>query len=86
MVWRGRRRRDGATITSVVDRSPAAAAGLDAGDVVTAIDGREVATPGAVTAAIPRHRPGDTAVVSVLRGGLLLRIDACLDAGCLGDN
>jgi len=48
----------GAQIASVVPNAPAAAAGLEAGDVITAIDGRTVASPSAVTSALLTEKPG----------------------------
>src|SRR5207245_961813 len=42
----------GLLITSVDDNSPAAKAGLKAGDVITAVDGEKVASPGDVSRAI----------------------------------
>ncbi len=43
---------------------------LKAGDVVVAIDGKPVATPDAVRAAVRAHKPGERVVFTVRRGGL----------------
>ncbi|GAA1849946.1 hypothetical protein GCM10009836_32110 [Pseudonocardia ailaonensis] len=49
----------GATISGVVDGSPAASAGLAAGDVVTAVDGTTVGNADDLGAALTSHSPGD---------------------------
>ncbi len=59
----------GALVGSVSAGGPAAAAGLKAGDVVTAIDGSKIGGSGDLVATIARKRPGDTVKVTVRRGG-----------------
>ncbi|MBU5422830.1 S1C family serine protease [Cellulomonas hominis] len=49
----------GATIAGVVDGTPAAEAGLTAGDTITAVDGTPVADADALSAALAAHAPGD---------------------------
>lgn len=49
----------GATIAGVVDGTPAAQAGLAAGDTVTAVDGTAVADGDALSTALAAHAPGD---------------------------
>jgi len=49
---------EGLLITSVNENSPASKAGLKAGDVITAIDGEKVASPGDVTRALSRKEDG----------------------------
>jgi S1-C subfamily serine protease len=49
----------GALVMNIVSGSPAARAGLAPGDVITAIDGRKVATPSALVVQLQRKRPGD---------------------------
>lgn len=49
----------GATIAGVVDGTPAAEAGLTAGDTITAVDGTPVADADALSAALAAHVPGD---------------------------
>ena len=53
----------GALVAGVVDGSPAAGAGLAAGDLITSFDGRSVADPGALTTLVTAHRPGDRVTV-----------------------
>jgi putative serine protease PepD len=49
--------------------TPAAQAGLKAGDVVTAVDGTSIASGDDLTRAIDSHKPGDTITLKYLRGG-----------------
>lgn len=56
-------------ITDVTQGSPAAAAGLQAFDVVTAIDGRDYATQSALREAIRGRNVGETITLTVVRGG-----------------
>jgi C-terminal processing protease CtpA/Prc len=58
---------DGALVTSVVDDSPAAKAGLKAGDVITAINGQEVKVPGDVRRATQRLASDAEFTIDVLR-------------------
>jgi len=59
----------GARVGEVNAGSPAARAGLRAGDVITSVDGRSVNSPEDVGAAVERHKPGDTVTVQVQRAG-----------------
>jgi serine protease Do len=56
----------GLLITSVNDNSPAAKAGLKAGDVITAVDGEKVSSPGDVSRAINKKQDGDVSL-AILR-------------------
>ena len=58
---------DGALVASVAKGSAAAAAGLKAGDVITALDGKPVATAGEVSSAVGAAKPNDRLVLSVWR-------------------
>jgi membrane-associated protease RseP (regulator of RpoE activity) len=49
----------GVLVTSVTDDGPAAKAGVRAGDVITAIDGEPVDSPGDISRAINRKKEGD---------------------------
>ncbi len=57
-------------ITEVTQNSPAAAAGLQPFDVVTAIDGRDYATESALREAIRGRRAGETMTLSIVRAGV----------------
>lgn len=59
----------GAVVLTVVEQGPAAEAGLQAGDLLTAIDGEEVDGPQALVDAIASRQPGDTVVLTVTREG-----------------
>jgi S1-C subfamily serine protease len=54
----------GALIAGVVPGGPAASAGLTAGDVITAIDGRSVASPDQVSPVILAKKPGARIMVA----------------------
>jgi putative serine protease PepD len=59
----------GATVGQVASGAPAADAGVRSGDVVTAIDGKAVASADALVNAVDAHKPGDTVTLKVKRGG-----------------
>ena len=60
---------NGAGVVAVTAGSPAATAGLQSGDVVTAIDGTAVAGSSALRTAIQAHKPGDRVTLTVDRNG-----------------
>jgi S1-C subfamily serine protease len=53
----------GAAVEGVLQGTPAASAGLSAGDVITSIDGQSVSSPSALQAAMERHHPGDRVTI-----------------------
>ncbi len=57
---------NGAAIAEVVDGSPAAAAGLPSGAVITKIDGQVIDGPEALVAAVRSKAPGDNVSVTYL--------------------
>jgi putative serine protease PepD len=59
----------GARLASVRSDSPAAKAGLQTGDVVTAFAGRKVASVDALRFAVDAKQPGDKVTVTFLRDG-----------------
>jgi putative serine protease PepD len=59
----------GALVGAVQPGSPAAAAGLQAGDVITAADGTTVGGPADLQTVLAKHRPGDRVKVSWQRAG-----------------
>ena len=60
---------DGAFVYSVEESGPAAEAGLQLGDVITAIDGMEIASLDDLTAAKKAYAAGDTSELTVYRQG-----------------
>jgi len=68
----------GARIAAVTAGSPAADAGLKAGDVVTALDGTSIADAEELTAAVVSKQPGDTVKVTVKRDGSTKTLTATL--------
>jgi len=61
--------RSGAQIASVTGGSPAANAGLENGDVITAVDGHTIATPDDLTSAVAGKHPGDKVSITYVRNG-----------------
>lgn len=58
----------GAKVTKVIDNSPAALAGLQSDDVITALDGSKVTSMSAFVVALRGHHPGDSITLEILRG------------------
>ena len=69
---------DGVQVSSVRDDGPAAAAGLRAGDVITALDGTPVASPEDLTEALDTKQPGDEVTVAILRDGATRSVEVTL--------
>jgi len=68
----------GVRITGVREESPAARAGLQGGDVIVELGGKEITDLYAYTYALQEHKPGDEVVVVVLREGERLSLTAVL--------
>ena len=69
----------GVMIAKVVDDSPAFRAGLEVGDIVTAIDGEAVASTTDLLRAIRGQDQTDTVVLEVWRDGRMQKISATLE-------
>jgi S1-C subfamily serine protease len=69
---------DGAIVREVASGSPAAKAGLQVGDLVTAVDGKAVQDAGEMVASIRSHKPGDKVTITVNRNGNQTTISATL--------
>jgi hypothetical protein len=69
---------DGVRITGVRAGSPAETAGLQAGDVITAIGAKRIANLYDMTDALRSHQPGDTVVIVSKRDGAERRATAVL--------
>jgi putative serine protease PepD len=59
----------GAQVSSVQPNSPATAAGLQQGDLITAIDAKTVSTTDQFIATIDNYSPGQTVTLTVTRSG-----------------
>jgi putative serine protease PepD len=59
----------GARVSAVRPGTPAARVGLQAGDVVTALDGERIRSADALRSAIAERRPGDTVSITYSRAG-----------------
>jgi putative serine protease PepD len=68
----------GALIGSVSAGTPAAKAGLKAGDVITALDGKPITKADDLTASITAHTPNDKVTLTITRDGKTLKIDVTL--------
>jgi S1-C subfamily serine protease len=56
----------GLVVGGVIPGGPAAAAGLEAGDVITSIDGHAVTTPSSLTSYLLTKKPGDTVTIGFM--------------------
>jgi len=70
---------DGAYIGAVLDGSCADKAGIRAGDIITAVDGKAIASREELKAVVKEHRAGDTVTFSVYRDGETRELSATLD-------
>ena len=68
----------GAVVREVRPDTPAAAAGLQAGDIIVSVEGRAIADNHALTRTIAVHKPGDLVHLKVLRDGKPLELKATL--------
>jgi putative serine protease PepD len=68
----------GALVGSVTSGSPADGAGLKAGDVITAVDGKAIAGADDLTAAISSHAPKDKVTLKITRNGGTRTVDLTL--------
>ena len=59
----------GAQVENVANGSPAAGAGLQPGDVITAVDGTAVSSPADLAQQVRSHQPGDQVTITYTRGG-----------------
>jgi S1-C subfamily serine protease len=68
----------GPTGVAVIPGSPADGAGLQAGDIVTALGGRAVEEDHDLATLLLPYRPGDVVALTVLRGGEEIEVDVTL--------
>jgi dienelactone hydrolase len=70
--------KDGARVFTISEGSTAAAAGIAVGDFIENVDGQTVSSPETVTAAIGRHKGGESIRIGLRRDGDHRLIDATL--------
>jgi putative serine protease PepD len=68
----------GAQVSSVSAGTPAAKAGLQAGDVITALDGKPITKADDLTAGVTAHAPNDKVTLTITRNGKTQQIDVTL--------
>jgi S1-C subfamily serine protease len=69
---------NGLIVGEVSEDSPASAAGLQTGDIITAIDGEPVAGARSLQEAVAAREPGDTIALTISRDGESQEIEATL--------
>jgi S1-C subfamily serine protease len=74
----GTNAKDGIVVANVVPGSPAAAAGLKRGDVITAVEGTPITDPSALGRWLSTHKPGDKMALTVIRDGKEQQINLTL--------
>jgi serine protease Do len=63
---------------AVVSGSPAAKAGLKNGDIITAINGKDLTQDYSLSTAVNEHNVGDKITLTVLRGSQIISVDVVL--------
>ena len=74
------RKSDGAAVVEILENGPAAAAGLQAGDIITAVDDIEIGGLEDLAQAAANYSPGDEVVLAVERDGEAVELTATLGA------
>jgi len=69
----------GVMVSRVRDESPAQTAGLQVGDIVTAIDGESVVSPSSLAMDIAHRNQGETITIEVWREGRVDTLEATLE-------
>jgi putative serine protease PepD len=70
----------GVVISSVTSGSPAASAGLQAGDLITTLNGSKVTTMAGLSARVQLQKPGDTVELAIVRNGDTQKVKITLGA------
>lgn len=82
---RGIEQTEGALVLDVLTDTPAALAGLQTGDVITAVNGEPVDAERTLRDRMIAYEPGDTVALTLVRGGEVLTLEATLDEPALMD-
>ena len=64
----------GVMISKVLDESAALEAGLEVGDIISAVDGEAVSSPAELASLIRSHEGGETVVIEAWRDGKVLQL------------
>ena len=78
-IWSYDRQLHRVTIHSIVPGGASDRAGLKPGDVILAIDGKEIRSIRDATEALQRHKPGDVAIYRIQRDGQILEVPVHLE-------
>ena len=70
----------GVVVEAVVAGSPAEAAGIQSGDIITRIDDTSLDANHTLSDLIAQHKPGDRIAITVWRAGKILTLDVELGA------
>lgn len=68
----------GAYVAELTDDGPAAQAGIQKGDVITALDDEEITSSDALVLAVRSHSVGDTVTVTLMRGSKQMQVQVTL--------
>ncbi len=71
---------NGAVVSSVEPNSPAEKAGLQVGDVITAVDNTKIDANHSLSDLVQAHKPGDKVALAVTRGSQSLTLNVELGA------
>ena len=75
----GMKNKQGALVSQVQSGSAADKAGIQAGDVIIAVDGKKIKHAHDLPIQIARHHPGDKVVIGLIRNGKHLRISVVVE-------
>jgi S1-C subfamily serine protease len=76
---------EGALVASVIEGSPAAVAGLQENDVITAVNGEPVDAERTLRDRLIAYEPGDTVTLDVIRGGETQQLEVTLGQPEMGE-
>ena len=74
----------GVRVHSVIERSPALAAGISVDDIILSLDGTELAAPSDLASLLENAAGGDRVQLNVQRGDTVFDVDVTLSGGAAG--